>query len=108
MGAGVRIVRVLLTASDTTARERLAGRELGSQLEQETKASMRKAQLLDERAVPDAVQVPTDGRPVVDVAREVVATTGRCAQPYEPRSRQRRDRALKAGLMVKAARQASL
>jgi hypothetical protein len=35
MGADVRVVRVLLTASDATAGERLAGRELGSELEQE-------------------------------------------------------------------------
>jgi predicted kinase len=39
MGAGVRIVRVLLTASDATAGERLAGRELGSELEKELKSS---------------------------------------------------------------------
>ncbi len=32
MGAGVRIIRVLLTASDATVGERLAGRELGSEL----------------------------------------------------------------------------
>jgi hypothetical protein len=33
MGACVGIVRVLLTASDASARERLVGRELGSALE---------------------------------------------------------------------------
>ncbi|WP_329146238.1 AAA family ATPase [Streptomyces niveus] len=76
MGAGVRIVRVLLTASDATAGERLAGRELGSELEHELKASARKARLLDERVAADTVRVATDGRPVVDIAREVVAATG--------------------------------
>jgi DNA polymerase III delta prime subunit len=78
MGADVRIVRVLLTASDTTVGERLAGRELGSELEQGLKASARKARLLDEQVPADIVRVVTDGRLVVDIAREVVAATGWC------------------------------
>jgi hypothetical protein len=76
MGAGVRITRVLLTASDATARERLVGRERGSELEQELEASIRKARLLDQRAPEETVRVATDGRLVVDIAREVVAATG--------------------------------
>lgn len=76
MGAGVRIVRVLLTASDATARERLTGRELGSELEHELQASLRKARLLDQRAHVNTVRVATDGRLVTDIAREVVAATG--------------------------------
>ncbi|MDV5143014.1 hypothetical protein R1T08_01430 [Streptomyces sp. SBC-4] len=76
MGEGVRIVRVLLTASDATAGERLTGRELGSELEQEIAGSARKARLLDERAPGDTVRVATDGRSVPDIAREVVAVTG--------------------------------
>ncbi|NEA66512.1 hypothetical protein G3I56_28860 [Streptomyces sp. SID12488] len=76
MGAGVGIIRVLLTASDATTRERLVGRELGSELEHEVESSVRKARLLDQRAPAEAVRVVTDGRPVVDIAREVVAATG--------------------------------
>ncbi|WP_030581606.1 hypothetical protein, partial [Streptomyces anulatus] len=76
MGAGVGIVRVLLTASDSTAGERLAGRELGSELEHELQASLRKARLLDQRAHAETVRVVTDGRLVGDIAREVVAATG--------------------------------
>ncbi|MFJ4562358.1 AAA family ATPase [Streptomyces caelestis] len=76
MGAGVGIIRVLLTASDATARERLMGRELGSELEQELESSVRKARLLDQRAPAETVRVVTDGRPVVDIARDVVAATG--------------------------------
>ena len=76
MGAGVRIVRVLLTASDETARERLVGRELGSELEQELEGSVRKARVLDRRAPAGTVRVATDGRLVADIAREVVAATG--------------------------------
>ncbi|WP_137990812.1 AAA family ATPase [Streptomyces vilmorinianum] len=76
MGAGVRIVRVLLTASDATAAARLAARELGSELEKELRGSARKARLLDERAHADTVRVATDGRAVIDIARDVVAATG--------------------------------
>ncbi|MCB5906716.1 AAA family ATPase [Streptomyces pinistramenti] len=76
MGADVRIVRVLLTASDATAGERLSGRERGSELAQELRNSARKARLLDERAPADTVRIVTDGRSVTDIAREVVAATG--------------------------------
>ncbi|MFG2888478.1 hypothetical protein [Streptomyces sp. NPDC048248] len=76
MGREVRIVRVLLTASDATAGERLAGREIGSELEQELKTSASKARLLDEQAPADSVRVVTDGRSVVDIGREVLALTG--------------------------------
>src|SRR5262249_23621438 len=75
MGTGLRIVRVLLTASDATARERLVRRGLGSELEQELEGSARKARLLDQRAPAETVRVVTDGRAVVDIAREVVAAT---------------------------------
>ncbi|WP_053928382.1 hypothetical protein [Streptomyces chattanoogensis] len=76
MGRDVRIVRVLLTASDVTAGARLTGRELGSELEHELKSSARKARLLDEQAPADTVRVATDGRSVVDIATEVAAATG--------------------------------
>ena len=81
LGAEVRITRVLLTASDTTARERLTGRELGSELAQELAGSARKARLLDGRACAGTRRVATDGRPVVDIAREVVAAAGWIAHP---------------------------
>ncbi|MEU6814131.1 AAA family ATPase [Streptomyces sp. NPDC046860] len=76
MGAEVRIVRVVLTASDTTVRARLTGREQGSELQHEMESSARKARLLDERMPLDAVRVRTDGRSVVDIAREVADATG--------------------------------
>jgi 2-phosphoglycerate kinase len=66
----------LRAASDVTAGERLAGRELGSEREEGLKASAYKARLLDQQVSADAVRVVTDGRPVVDIAREVVAATG--------------------------------
>lgn len=75
MGVNVRIVRVVLSASDATARERLTGRELGSELEHELQSSARKARILDEQTPLDTVRVATDGRPVVDIAREVLGAT---------------------------------
>ncbi|MET8829224.1 hypothetical protein ABZX40_33325 [Streptomyces sp. NPDC004610] len=76
MGAEVRIVRVLLTATDATTAGRLAGRELGSELAQELAGSARKARLLDRHAPEDTVRVATDGRSVPDLAEEVVRVTG--------------------------------
>ncbi|MFF3686230.1 hypothetical protein [Streptomyces sp. NPDC002187] len=76
MGADVRIVRVLLTATDATAEARLTGRELGSELRQEIEGSARKARMLDARAVAGTVRVATDGRSVIDIAGQVVAATG--------------------------------
>ncbi|OEV30843.1 hypothetical protein AN219_08475 [Streptomyces nanshensis] len=76
MGADVRIVRVLLTASEATARGRLTGRERGSELEDGLRSSALKGRLLEERAPADTVRVATDGRAVVDIAREAVAATG--------------------------------
>ncbi|MFB6627125.1 AAA family ATPase [Streptomyces sp. NPDC056374] len=75
MGADVRIVRVVLTASDATARERLTGRERGSELEHEVEGSARKARILDEQMPEDTLRVATDGRAVVDIAREVANAT---------------------------------
>ncbi|NUK14002.1 hypothetical protein [Streptomyces lunaelactis] len=84
MGPDVRLVRVLLTATDATAGERLAGRELGSELEKEIESSAYKARLLDEQAPADIARVVTDSRSVVDIARQVVATTGWISPvPYE-------------------------
>jgi hypothetical protein len=68
MGPGAEIVRVLLTASDATARARLQGRELGSELERELAGGVRGARLLDRRGVPD-------------IAREVLAATGWTPRP---------------------------
>ncbi|MFD9374163.1 AAA family ATPase [Streptomyces sp. NPDC059999] len=76
LGANVRIIRVVLTASDTTALERLTGRERGSELEQELESSARKARILDEQTPPEVLRVATDGRSVLDIAREVVGATG--------------------------------
>ena len=78
IGADVRLIRVLLTASDATVRERLGARELGSELELELglKASDARARVLDEEVAGDTARISTDGHTVIDVATEIVALTG--------------------------------
>lgn len=76
MGDTVRIVRVLLTATDETAEARLRGRELGSELESEVRGGVRKARILDASAPVGTLRVVTDGRTVTDIATEVTAATG--------------------------------
>ncbi|MDT0426354.1 nucleoside/nucleotide kinase family protein [Streptomyces salyersiae] len=76
LGPGVRIIRVLLTASDTTTLTRLTAREIGSALDREVAGSARKARLLDAQSPPDTVRIPTDGRTVGDIAAEVLGVAG--------------------------------
>ncbi|MGP4113433.1 hypothetical protein ACTWP5_21285 [Streptomyces sp. 4N509B] len=77
MGGGpVRTTYVLLTAEEATIRERLAGREIGSQLAPHIERSLRMARHLDAEAPPDTVRVPTDGRSVEQIAARVVEASG--------------------------------
>ncbi|WP_055703307.1 hypothetical protein [Streptomyces silaceus] len=73
---GPRVIRVLLTATDATAEERLRGRERGSELEQQLRRSRLMARHLDEHVPPDTHRVATDARALTDIAKEVVAVTG--------------------------------
>lgn len=72
----VRLIRVLLTASDTTAVERLVRREKGSRLEAELQTTAQKAPMLDARAPSGTIRVGTDDRSVTDIAKEVMAASG--------------------------------
>ncbi|MFI1353199.1 AAA family ATPase [Streptomyces sp. NPDC020898] len=73
MGGGeVRARCVLLTAGETTVRERLAQREIGSQLTAHIERSLRNARELDEKAPAGTVRIPTDGRSVEDIAVDVI------------------------------------
>jgi hypothetical protein len=75
-GDAPRILRVLLTADDATTRDRLALRETGTQLAAHIERSALAARRLEREVPPDTTRVATDGRSVVEVAREVVAVTG--------------------------------
>ncbi|MFE0690404.1 hypothetical protein ACFV0Z_19915 [Streptomyces xiamenensis] len=73
MGGGeIRVTRVLLTAGETTVRERLAGREIGSQLDAHIESSLRNARHLDEQAPPGTIRIPTDGRSVHAIALDIL------------------------------------
>lgn len=76
MGDGPRVVGVLLTATDGTARSRLSGREIGSAFDLQVERSNRAAIKLEESAPAWVHRVPTDGRGVVEVAREILGLTG--------------------------------
>jgi hypothetical protein len=84
MGPDVRLIRVLLVASDETARERLTDRELGSELEDGLRASRARARQLDDGVPSDTLRIATDGRGVGEIAREVVAATGWVARVSGP------------------------
>ncbi len=73
MGGGeVRATCVLLTAEEETVRERLAQREIGSQLTAHIERSLRAARELDEKAPAGTVRIATDGRSVEDIAVDVI------------------------------------
>lgn len=75
-GSSVEIAGVLLTATDETSRERLGRREIGGALEWHLTRSADRAAWLDEHT-PDWVRrVTTDGRPVAQIAAEVIHSTG--------------------------------
>ncbi|HEX2315015.1 MAG TPA: hypothetical protein VHJ17_14835 [Thermomonospora sp.] len=76
MGDDVRLTGVLLTASDHTITQRLTAREIGSELAHELRNSARKARLLDAETPSDTVRIPTDDRPITDIAHQIVTLTG--------------------------------
>ena len=79
MGGRPHITGVLLTATDETARRRLAAREIGSQLDAHVSRSAVMARQLDRTAPQWVIRVPTDDRSLIDIARDVIAaTTWRC------------------------------
>jgi hypothetical protein len=76
LGAEVRLIRVLLTTSDSTARERLVARELGSELEEGLSASAARSRVLEDSVAAGTARIATDGRSVIEIASEIVALTG--------------------------------
>lgn len=76
MGDDPIVVAVLLTADDATARSRLGGREIGSALDLQVARSNAAAVELESLAPAWVHRVCTDGRSVVEVAREVLGLTG--------------------------------
>ncbi|RJQ73877.1 hypothetical protein D5S17_24725 [Pseudonocardiaceae bacterium YIM PH 21723] len=76
LGAPLRIIPVLLTASDESVLARLSAREIGSGLDSHVRRSAHLARVLESAAPPDTVRIPTDNRPIPEIAHDVVAVTG--------------------------------
>jgi hypothetical protein len=76
LGGDVHVTGILLTATDDTTRERLATREIGSALEWHVEASRERANHLEAESPAWVIRVPTDGRDVADIAREVLDAAG--------------------------------
>ncbi len=81
MGDNPRVVAVMLTASDVTARQRLAQREIGTALERHIERSDIAARELERLSPAWVHRVATDGRTVADIAAEVIALTGWATEP---------------------------
>lgn len=81
MGDDPRVTAVLLTASDTTARERLAQREIGTALQRHVDRSNVAARELDQLCPSWVRRVATDGRTVADIATEIIDLTGWASEP---------------------------
>jgi deoxyadenosine/deoxycytidine kinase len=76
IGDNPQVTAVLLTCSDTTARQRLAQREIGSELDSHVERSGLMAARLDHRAPAWVHRVATDSRPVTAIAAEIITLTG--------------------------------
>jgi adenylylsulfate kinase-like enzyme len=76
MGDKPKVAAVLLTCTDTTARERLGQREIGSALDQHLTSSMGMADVLETGAPHWAHRIATDNRSASEVAADVIDITG--------------------------------
>lgn len=76
MGDKPRVTAALLTASDKTAGRRLAAREVGSALQWHADRSNVAARDLEQDAPAWVTRVMTDGRSVVEIARQLIRLTG--------------------------------
>ena len=76
MGDNPGVTAVLLTCSDATAHQRLAQREIGTQLSWHISRSHLMVRKLEQHAPSWVYRVPTDGRGIPDLAAEVISLTG--------------------------------
>ncbi len=76
VGDRPHVTSVLLTASDATARERLAQREHGVSYDAHVVRSDAAAVRLEQATGPDVHRVATDGRSPAEIAAELVALAG--------------------------------
>ena len=77
MGDSPRVLAVLLTCTEDTARQRLSQREIGPAFKDHLERSAAAASLLESEAPSQVHRISTDGRSVPDIAAEVIDITGR-------------------------------
>jgi hypothetical protein len=82
MGGAARAIGVILTATDETVLDRLTSREVGGALERHLQRSSAMAARLETTASRIS-RISTDGRTVVDVAKDVVGATGWSTAPAQ-------------------------
>jgi hypothetical protein len=87
MGDDPRVTGVLLTCTDGTARGRLGQREIGTALDGHIERSAMMAARLDAHAPRWVHRVATDGRPVADIAAEIIGLADWAAAPPGPDGR---------------------
>ncbi len=75
MGGTPCITAALLTAKDSTARKRLGGREIGSQLDAHLPLGAKMASYLESAAPAWVHLMPTDRRQAVAIARDIITAT---------------------------------
>jgi hypothetical protein len=86
MGDDPRVIGVLLTSRDETARDRLARRERGSALDWHVDRSNLMARELDVTVSDWVHRVPTDDRTITEVATELIELAGwRDPDPRTPK-----------------------
>lgn len=76
MGDDPEVTTVLLTCEDRTAKERLTGREVGSQRDEHIARSSARAIELEREAPANVVRVATDHRSVAEIAEDILKITG--------------------------------
>lgn len=76
MGDRPRVLAVLLTCTDDTARQRLSRREIGAAVKDHLERSAAAANLLEREAPSQVHRISTDGRSVPDIAAELIDITG--------------------------------
>jgi hypothetical protein len=76
MGDDPKVVAVLLTCTDQTARQRLSRREAGSTFDEHLQRSDETAKLLEMSAPEWVHRVHTDNRSVANVAMHIIGLTG--------------------------------
>ena len=76
VGGRASVTSIVLTASDAEVHDRLAGREIGSELQLHLDRSRRSAEVLEQQAPAGTHRVSTDGRSVAEVAAVIVGLLG--------------------------------